>query len=184
MRTSILILLLSFCKAFIIQAQPIYLATGGNCSFFSSTPVEDIDAHSESLNSVINTATGEIQFKVPMKSFKFKKALMQEHFNEKYIESDKFPYATFKGKINELIDYTKDGVYDISTTGVFNVHGVDHLHTEKGRIIVKAGTFTIESSFKVMLKDHHIVIPRIVVANISEVIDVKINCNYSPYKKQ
>jgi hypothetical protein len=165
-------------------AQPVYLATGGHCAFFSSTPVEDISAVSENLNSVLNATTKEIQFKVAMTSFRFKKALMQEHFNEKYVESHKYPYAVFRGKINEDVDLTRDGTYDVTADGIFNVHGVDKQHTEKGKVTIKDGVVSLESSFKVALKDHNIEVPKIVVANISEVIDVTINCSYTPYKKE
>ncbi len=165
-------------------AQPVYLATGGSCSFFSRTPVEDIDAHSESMSAVLNTQTKEILFKVPMSTFKFKKALMQEHFNEKYVESEKFPYATFKGKINEEVDFTKDGSTEVTSTGVMNIHGIDQPMTEKGVITIKDGKISINSEFKIALKDYQISIPKIVVSNIAEIIDVKMNCAFSPYKKK
>ena len=165
------------------NAQPIYLAQGANASFFSSTPVEDIAATSQSLTSLLNITTGEIQFNIPMRTFKFKKALMQEHFNEKYIESDKYPNGIFKGKINETIDWTKDGSYDITATGVLMVHGVDKAHTEKGKAIIKDGKINITSEFKVTVKDHNITIPKIVITNIAEIVDVRFNANYIPYKK-
>lgn len=161
----------------------VYLATGGKCSFHSTTPVEDIDANSESMNSVLNATTGDIQFKVPLTSFHFKKALMQEHFNEKYVESEKFPFSTFKGKINEPINLAKDGTYEITATGVFTIHGVDKPHTEKATLTIKNGKITIAGSFKVALKDHNIEIPKIVVANIAEIIDVNFSCSYTPYQK-
>ena len=129
MKKVILIFLL-FLTGKIIPAQSIFISTGGKCSFFSSTPAENITANSESMTSVLNTVTREIQFKVPLTTFKFQKALMQEHFNEKYVESDKFPYATFKGKINEDVDLANNGVYDVTTTGIFNVHGIDKNKTE------------------------------------------------------
>lgn len=176
-------LILSFIFISFYSTAQVFLSTGGKCSFFSSTPVENIDAHSESLNSVLNTKNNEIQFKVPLTSFHFKKALMQEHFNEKYVESAKYPFAIFKGKINETIDYTKDGSYSITATGIFNMHNADKAHTEKGKLMIKNGVITIEGNFKVYLKDHNIEVPNIVVANISEVIDVNFTSIYSPYQK-
>jgi polyisoprenoid-binding protein YceI len=83
--------------------------------------------------SVINTTTGEIAVKVPIKSFVFENGLMQEHFNENYLESDKHPFATFKGKINESIDWTKPGNYPVSATGKLNLHGVERDQTIKGQ---------------------------------------------------
>ncbi|MEP7263245.1 MAG: YceI family protein [Bacteroidota bacterium] len=171
-----------FLFSLTINAQ-VYLATGGKCSFHSTTPVEDIDATSESMNSVINAATGEIQFKVPLTSFHFKKALMQEHFNEKYVESEKYPFSTFKGKINEPVNLSKDGTYEITATGVYTIHGIDKSHSEKATLTIKSGKMTITGSFKVALKDHNIEIPKIVLANIAEIIDVSYSCSYTPYQK-
>ena len=166
------------------KAQTIFLAQGAKASFFSATPVEDINANSQSMTSVLNIVNNEIAFNVPMRTFQFKKALMQEHFNEKYIESDKFPKASFKGKINETIDWTKDSTYNITATGILTLHGVDKPHTEKGIVIIKDGKINITSEFKVAVKDHNITIPKIVMTNIAEIIDVKLNADYNPYKKE
>ena len=166
------------------KAQPIYLAQGAKASFFSTTPVEDIEAISQSMTSVLNSATGEIAFNIPLRTFQFKKALMQEHFNEKYVESDKYPNATFKGKVNETIDWVKEGSYDITATGIINLHGVDKQYTEKGKVTIKEGKISITSEFKVAVKDHNITIPKIVTTNIAEIIDVKLNAEYNSYKKE
>ncbi len=184
MNKILLNIILMMCCMLQLNAQPVYLATGGKCNFHSYTPVEDINANSESLNSVLNTSTNDIQFKVPLTSFHFAKALMQEHFNEKYVESAKYPFATFKGKINETIDFSKDGVYEITATGIFNIHNADMLHTEKGTLTIKDGVVTLDGTFKVALKDHNIEIPKIVIANIAEIIDVKYSCQYAAYKKK
>lgn len=166
-----------------VNAQSIYLATGGNGSFFSVTNVENIDAKTNSLTSVFNTATEEIVFTVPLRTFKFKSSLMEEHFNEKYVESDKYPNATFKGKINETIDWTKDGIYDISSTGIMNLHGVDQTRTEKGKATVKEGNIIIDCTFNIKLTDYKIEVPKLVMSNIAPDLDIKVNCTYAPYKK-
>ena len=165
------------------SAQTIYLSTGGKCSFYSTTPVEIINAYSESMSSVFNAETKEIQFKVPMKTFTFKKALMQEQFNTKYVDSKKFPFAIFKGVINEAIDLTKDGVFEVTATGILNIHGIDKQITEIGTITIKSGKFNIKNEFKISLKDFRIKIPRIVAANVAEYIDIKMVCYYNPYNK-
>ena len=103
-------LLLSF--AFIgIQtfAQEVYQSKAMNVRFFSTTPMEDIEAKTANATSIITTAKNDILFMIQVKSFTFKSSLMQEHFNENYMESDKFPEAKFIGKINESIDWKKDG---------------------------------------------------------------------------
>lgn len=183
MKKDFLIVSLLLSIAMPLSGQTIYLAQGAKASFYSYTPVEDIAASSQSMTSVLNTATNDIAFNVPMSSFKFKKALMQEHFNEKYIESDKYPNAGFKGKINETIDWKREGTYDITATGVFTIHGVDKLHTEKGKAVIKEGKINITADFKVTVKDHNITIPKILVTNIAEVVDVKMEADYIPYKK-
>jgi hypothetical protein len=165
----------------IAQVPVLYVCRNGTISFFSETPVENIDANSTSLNCIINTTTNEINYMVDIKSFKFKKALMQEHFNEKYLESDKYPVAIFKGKINEQIDWTKNGVYDVSATGKLNIHNVEKNYAEKGTLTIKDTVITIEGGLNIKTADHNIQIPTIVVANIAEVIYVKHKSSLTPY---
>ncbi|MEO8147086.1 MAG: YceI family protein [Bacteroidia bacterium] len=163
------------------QVAKVYICLNGTISFFSETPVENIDATSLTLNCILNTSTNEINYLVDIASFKFKKPLMQEHFNEKYMESDKYPRATFKGKINEQIDWSKDGVYPITATGNLNIHNVEKPYTEKGTLTIKDGQFTFEGSFNVKTADHDIEVPTIVITNIAEVINVKHKCTLVPY---
>ena len=106
-------------------AQSVFIADSGQVSFFSSAPLEDIKAESNRVNSMINTTNGEVAFMIPMRTFKFAKALMQEHFNEKFIESEKYPHASFKGRINQKIDLTKKGVVSVTATGKLTIHGVE-----------------------------------------------------------
>jgi hypothetical protein len=165
------------------SSQSIYNCKDGQATFYSETPIENIDAVSNSMNVVLNVSTGDIVLIVPYTSFKFKKALMQEHFNEKYMESDKFPNATFKGKINEKLQMNKDTTMEISATGIFNCHGVDKPRTEKSILTVKDGKLSLEGAFKVALADHNIEVPKVVIQNIAEVVDVKYKATLAPYKK-
>ncbi len=165
-------------------SQGIYSASGGNASFYSSAPLEDIEAVSTGMSSVLNAATGEIVFIVPIRSFRFKKSLMEEHFNEKYLESDKYPQAIYKGKINEMPDISKDGQYRISSSGSLNIHNVNIQRTDSAMLTVKEGVISMEGNFKVALKDHDIEIPKLVIRNIAEVVDVKFSARYAPYKKE
>lgn len=169
---------------FMVNGQNIYMTSAGKASFFSATPVEDIDAHSNSLNCILNIATNDMVYSVLMTSFKFAKPLMQEHFNEKYVESEKYPKAVFKGKINEKIDYTKDGTYDITATGNLEVHGVSKPYTEKGKLTIKDGVISIEGSFDVKLVDHKIEVPTLVATNIAETINVKHAATLALFKKK
>ena len=164
-----------------IVAQPVYSAKDGKASFFSKSPLEDIEAKSTAVNSFMNTANGEVVFIIAITSFKFEKALMQEHFNENYMESGKYKTASYKGKINEPLDFTKDGEYNVTTTGTLNMHGVEQPINEKGIITVKDGKANLKSTFKVKLADYKIKIPRVVVENIAEIIDVNIDVTYAPH---
>jgi hypothetical protein len=157
------------------KAQNLCSSQSCRISFFSSTPVEDINAVSSRALGVINVKTREVAFSVSNPSFEFPNKMMQEHFNEKYMESEKYPNSTFKGKINEDIDLTKDGEYKVTVTGKLNVHGVEKDRTITGIVVVKGGTISIKSDFKVLVKDHNIEIPKLVVANIAEEIKVMID---------
>ena len=153
-------------------------------SFFSTTPIEDIDAKNNACSSFLNSTTDTIVFKIPNNAFVFPKSLMQEHFNENYMETPKYPYATFKGKINEDVDYTKEGTYKVTCTGMLKMHGVEQLRTIEGTVTVKGEELTILSNFNVKLADHKIDVPKLVTEKIAESILVKVNAQYTPYKKK
>ena len=148
--------------------------------FFSSTPIEDIRAASDKGVAVLISKTGKIAFQVPIKSFEFAKGLMQEHFNENYMESDIYPYAKFDGKINQEIDFTKDGEYNVSATGALLIHGVTKQRTIPGTIKVKDGHVQILSGFEVACADHKIKIPKLVFTKIAEVIKVNVDATLNP----
>jgi len=170
-----------FCSH--VFSQEIYSSQKSNVKFFSKAPLEDIESNNSQATSVLNASNNEIVFFVPINGFKFKKSLMQEHFNENYMESPKYPNATFKGKINEKINFKKDTVANITSTGKLTIHGVEKERTEKGKLTIKSGEISIESEFYVNLKEVKVEIPKIVVDNISKDILVKINFTYAPYKK-
>lgn len=166
-----------------LHAQDVYKCSSCEVSFFSATAMEDIDAHNKDLSSFIKPSTNDVVFVIPVRNFNFGNALMQEHFNEKYMESDKYPNATFQGKLNETVDFTKDACYKVSATGTMKMHGVEKTITTPGTITVKQGEVRLEAEFKVALKDYNIEVPKLVVAKIAEEVDVKIDANYVPYKK-
>lgn len=162
----------------------IYVSRDCEISFISVTPVEDISAVNKKTIPFINTQNGEIQMKIAMSSFIFEKPLMQEHFNENYVESEKYPFAIFKGKFNEDIDFKKDGVYDVTVTGVLDLHGVEKTRTFGGTVEVKGETVTINSQFKIVFDDHKIVIPSLQAAVIPPYTDVTIHAVFNPYQKK
>lgn len=159
-----------------------YYTKNGRISFFSKTSMENIDAVNNQVVSVINNQTGDIAFSVLVNGFLFKKSLMQEHFNENYMESTKYPKATFKGVSADLtkVNLSKDGAYPISVTGDLTLHGVTNKITAPATLTVKGGKISGSSTFKVALADYKISVPKVVENNISKTIEIKVDCNYDP----
>lgn len=162
-----------------------YITKNGYIRFFSSTPVEDIEAHNRQVNSALDQKTGDFVFKVLMKSFQFEKALMQEHFNENYVESDKFPNATFSGKVKNIgeIDFTRNGVYQTTVEGDLTIKGITKKVTEKGTFEVKDGKVIGKSTFNILLADYGIKIPNTVASNISKTIQIDVEVNLEKLAK-
>ncbi len=162
-----------------ISAQ-IYQTKTGNIKFSSKTPAEDITAENRKVVSAIDASTGDVQFSLLMKSFDFANQLMEDHFNESYAESSKFPKATFKGKISDLskIDFTKDGTYTAEVSGKLTIKDVTKEITTTATFIVKGGEITASANIKVKPKDYNFKIPATVENSIAETIDVAINIKY------
>lgn len=162
-----------------VSAQKYY-TKNGSISFFSKTSLENIKAENNQVMSVLNTQTGEIQFSVLIKSFHFEKALMEEHFNENYMESEKFPKATFKGNITDMsrVNFGTDGMYTVPVNGDMTMHGITRKVTTTGTITVKAGKVSAISKFFVKLSDYNISIPNVVKDNIAESVEVTVNSNF------
>lgn len=166
-----------------LHAQDNYMTRNGQISFFSSTPLEDIKATNNEVASVVNKKTGSVQFIVLIKSFQFRKAAMQGHFNGKdYMDSDRFPKAELKGNIANIsaVDFTKDGTYPVTVEGTLNMHGVSNKIRIPGNIIVKGNTITASSVFTIKLADYQISVPTIVSKKVAEKVEVTVNCNYQP----
>jgi polyisoprenoid-binding protein YceI len=130
--------------------------------------------------SVLNTETGALQFSLLNNAFHFPKAKMEDDFNEDYMESDKYPRSTFKGKIMNLneVNFNKDGSYPVNVNGDLTIHGVTKNISTTGTITIKNGNVSATSSFKVLVRDYKIQIPSIVSNKIGESIEVKVACNY------
>ncbi|MEY3415989.1 MAG: hypothetical protein RL060_100 [Bacteroidota bacterium] len=159
-------------------AQQLYSTTTGIVSFFSSTPMEDISAVNKKATSIYNATTNELAFQMQIIQFKFPNALMEDHFNENYMETPKYPKASFQGKVNESVDLTKDGVYEVTATGKLTIHGVTQLKTMTGKFTVSKGKIKIESNFEVALADYKIEVPTIVFSKVAEIIKIKVLANY------
>lgn len=179
-----------FIGAFLLCAKlsvaQIYKAKDGatTITFFSSSPLEDITATNKGAIIVFNSSTNDIQIRVSVINFKFKNALMEEHFNENYMESEKFPKSTFKGKINEPVDYSKDGETKVTVTGKMEIHGVTKDETYTGTIKKVGNEITLDCKFKVKVADYNIKVPTLYVKNIAEVVDIDYKCILEPFEKK
>lgn len=169
----------------VIHAQDKYLTKSGHVWFFSSTPMENIEAHNNQVTSYIDIKTGDIAFQMLIKSFKFDRALMEEHFNENYMESVKLPKAEFKGKIVNLSDikFDKPGIYKAMIEGDLTIHGVTQKVKNEGTIEVKNGQLLAKAKFQVVPQDYKIEIPSLVKDKIAQNIDVNVDMIYDVYKK-
>lgn len=169
-----------------VSSAQLYSTDKGHIKFFSSTPVEDIAADNRGVSSVLNSSTGALMFKLLIKNFKFENSLMQEHFNENYMESEKYPASEFKGTILEVqrIDFTKPGKHNVTVSGDLTIHGVKNAVKHPGTLeILSDGSVKAFSKFPVKVADYKIKIPSIVFKNIAEVVEVTVDMNYAPVKK-
>jgi polyisoprenoid-binding protein YceI len=167
-----------------LMAQDKYFTKSGSINFVSKGAIETIQANHRSVTCVLDSKTGAVQFAVLMKGFEFKKALMQEHFNENYVESDKYPKAEFRGQIvnNSEIAYTKDGVYNAHVKGKLTLHGQTKDVEADGKITVKGGKLFANSDFTILMSDYNIAIPKLVKENMSNTVTITVNCTLEPLK--
>jgi hypothetical protein len=176
MKTITTLLAIILLTASMANAQK-YMTKGGTIKFFSETPMEKIEATNRQANSALDFSNGNFVFKVLIRGFEFEKALMQEHFNENYMESEKFPNSTFNGKITNIKDVNleKDGVYKVVVEGDLAMHGVPNKVKVNGTFEVKGGKVLGKAVFNVSPKDYNISIPKAVINNIAEAIQVDVN---------
>ncbi len=176
MRTNYLILAFVALMTFPAGAQKFITKTG-HIKLYSDGAVEKIEAHNRQVNSALDVATGDFVFKVLLKSFEFEKALMQEHFNENYVESDKFPNSTFVGKVTNIkdVNIAKDGTYDVVVDGKLTMHGVTNNVRTKGTMEMKQGKLIGKAKFTLALADYKISIPGAVVNSISKTIEINVD---------
>lgn len=176
-----LILLVTSC----LSAQKYFTKTGV-VSFYSQTPIENIEAHNKSSNCVFDLETGSIGFAVLIKGFYFKKALMQEHFNENYMESNKYPNATFKGQVENYkkIDPAKNGTITVKVKGELTMHGVTKPIVTDAEINVVNGKIDADAQFNVAVADYNIAIPTLVKNQIAKSILVRVDSTLEPLVKK
>ena len=174
--------ILIFSTLFLTGFSQKYMTKNGYIGFYSHTPIEDIKAENNQVASVLDNASGELVFQVLIKSFHFQKALMEEHFNENYMESEKYPKATFKGKITNFaaIDFSKKGTYDATVEGDLTIHNVTNKISTKGTFEILSGGINATSKFNIVPEDYKISIPGIVRDKINKSLEVTVIIKYSP----
>lgn len=167
-----------------ITAQGKYYTKNGKISFFSATSVENINAINKSVVCLLDSKTSDLQFAVLQKGFEFKKALMQEHFNSDFVESDKYPKSEYKGMIvnNDAVNYNVNGTYPVNVKGKLSIHGVTRDIETPGTITVKDGKLITNCTFNVLLADYNISIPGFYRDNISKSIKISVDCSLEVLK--
>ena len=156
-----------------------YVVENGVITFFSDAVIEDIKAENIKMSSIFNIETSDIAFSIPIREFQFEKKLMQQHFNEKYMDSEKFPKGTFTGKI-EGFDKSASSIQPVTATGKLTIHGVTQPVTMQGTIEMKNSKVAMKSRFIVKLADYKIDIPQLMWQNIAEQVEVTVEITYKP----
>jgi polyisoprenoid-binding protein YceI len=179
-----LIVLALVLTASISFAQDKFYTKTGKITFYSKAPLEEIEGKNKTVTAVLDSKSGALQFAVQMKGFEFEKQLMQQHFNENYVESDKYPRAEFKGNItnNSEINYSKDGSYTAKIKGKLTIHGVTRDVETTGTLKVDGGKIDANSTFNVLISDYKITIPSIVKDKVSKTIKIVVDCDLEPLK--
>jgi hypothetical protein len=180
-RIAILIFMIAFQTSAHSQ---LYFTKSGRISFTSRAPLEDIESVNKTVDCLLNSSTGSIQFSVLIKGFEFQKALMQEHFNENYMESNKYPRAAFKGTIinNTEINYSTKGTYKAVVKGELTIRGISKAIETTGTVRVN-DNIEVEANFNVPISDYNISIPTLVKDKVANSVKVSVQARLEPYKK-
>lgn len=181
-----LLLVLGTAQSFAQTTAEKYFTKEGHITFHSETPIEKIEAENYKATSVLDVASGAMEFKVLIKAFEFEKALMQEHFNENYMESDDFPKSVFKGKILNMdeVNFAEAGTYTAKVAGELTIHGETKEVETEGTIEVGTdGKVKANAAFIVTPQEFGIKIPDVVAENIAKEIEIKVDIDYQPFNR-
>jgi polyisoprenoid-binding protein YceI len=169
--------LVAFAIPFLLQAQKTYSTKSAKVKFFSHTVAEDIEANNSQVLCSLNDKTGQLNFAVLIKGFKFENALMQTHFNDKdYMYSDKFPKSNFVGTVTNIttVNFAKNGTYNVTAEGTLTMHGISKKVKQVGSIIVSNGKVSLKSVFKIKPKDFKVTVPD----GIAEELEITVNSSF------
>ncbi|UCH15129.1 MAG: YceI family protein [Bacteroidales bacterium] len=170
-----------------LLSQSKYLTNEGYIWFFSDAPLENIEAHNKAVKAIVDMKSGDIVIKLPITKFKFDKSLMEEHFNENYLESEIYPSASFKGRFLDFqnVEIAAGKKYKVYVKGDLDIHGVTNNIKERATLeIVDNETVIVSGSFKVTLEDYNIKIPKMVIKNIAEIVDINVDLNMKLVEKE
>ncbi len=171
-------LLLIFCAPVQAFAQHKYGVESSRLTFFSDGAIEDIRAVNTRVTSIFDATRGDIAMLVRIKDFQFEKKLMQVHFNEKFLESEKYPKSTFIGNVTGF-DPQKSGVQRVMATGRLLIHGVAREIKVPGTLELRDNVLHLKTKFKIKLADYEITIPQIVWQNIAEEVELDLNITFT-----
>lgn len=158
-----------------------HISTSSEIRFLSTSPVEDIEAINKDSKSVIDLGTGNLVFLIPIIKFRFENSLMEEHFNENYMETEKYPKSTFKGMIEDFELFEGEKV--VKATGELTIHGQTNMVSVEGKMNISEGKITVDAQFPIALVDYKIKIPKVVFYNIAEVVETTVHFEYSTQTK-
>ncbi len=155
------------------QAQKVFATRNGQISF-SAPSDEDVKAVNNEVTSRV-ADNGQLTFSLLIKGFKFKYAEMQEHFNDQYLESQRFPRADFKGNIQNLkdVNFSKNGTYKLTVKGDLTMHGVTRGITANGTMVVKDGKPVLSAQFVLLMKDYSVD-----ASSVTDKVNVDVSCLY------
>lgn len=165
---------ISFLLAATSLKAQVYGTRNGVIHFVSKTPLENIEATNRQVNAVMDFNEKKIAFSLLMKGFLFERDLQQQHFNENYAESDKFPKSNFNGSIIGDVDVKKDGTYNVKVKGMLTIHGVSQLIETPATIQVKGNKVIGKCTFNVKPEDYKISIPSVVRDKIAKEVQIQV----------
>ena len=165
------------------QAPSKYFTRNGNITFTSDAPMEKIISLNKEVNFILDPTKNILAAKVVMKSFTFDKQAMKDHFNLDYLQTDKFPNATFEGKISGISDYTKSGNYDVFVEGKLTIHGITKTVKQTGKISIDKNKIKLNADFNVLLSDFNVTVPNNYVKKINNSVAIKLDGVLTPYQR-
>ncbi len=166
------------------EAQEKFITKTGFVKFFSSAPLEDIEAENNDVQSIVDLTSGKVAISIPIQSFEFDKSLMQEHFNENYMESDKYPKASFQGSFSagKKLESSAPGTYQVEVDGDITIHGVTRPLVTRATLTIAETGVRAQTKFNIRIADFDIEIPRIVFKNIAEIVEVTADLKYNRFQ--